>query len=1216
MKRSYRLFTLACILICCDFLLLLAVAPAWGSPGRMVLVNGKLHRILRNSEYSDNRIKYSRGHADQDWQFDDSKDPITLPALSTPWPCDANIPVYGTDSNALELFAAEGLAVFDNKIWVAYTADAECSNPSAGMATYISAFDLTPTADAPDGHWMLFPKEVGSNVRKQYYTMGAGSAHTDTPAQGWGSGAAITVFNNGVNNQLYLFSDNGVYTSGDGITWAYHNRPFSINAPRDAQHEPLDAVTINTPDGQRILIVYGYISGKHYYYDHVDAVDWNGKFGTESQAHIYNDNSDYSMYDAYDSGLFTPSGNFRARVSLTVGTKAKGNAGDNDDLAAGVLAPAVQLFGQSGEQLTTSNHNPARHAEYVYTSIDDGWGTWTWDSTRIKYFDHVNPSLMVYPWSKYQCNSDHLGSNQYPKQGMSQYIVLLGGFTWWIVDSPFAFVSDFLVPQNEVNTACTYTDADGNTQNTPPPAGIENNTNTNSSYWTLVGVVLGTPPFSTNGTTTPSLIDKLSDVSITQDSTESIDTTTEWENSLSLSVGHKITAGLFDVFKVSKSFDASYKHTWEKESGTKSTVGLEIKHTYGSGTGLEEAVGTVGWLVISAPHVYVQDWTVYGYDYKVDSDNASTALSFLPDVDCSAPSAQCLNLQTISTKGTPDFVDKYFDLRNPSASGTLFDGMGSFGYQDVYNNPDNLDYWKQPTNLDGGEVLNWQYDERWETRAGDGGTTFYPCPTGYEGCQYITKLLASSGSTDSSTYTLEKETMSGEGHTNEISLQRGSSFGGELGLDGLSLGAENSLTVGYEGKFSVNTKTTTGTGTSIDASQTVPYCLITETDCYSEVNVRPYWLHAVAEFTDDNPWIPSFFKGQTPWLLTWQITSACNVGDRNCSIGTRTSANAGAGMTGFSGTAPPPANAFGRIVNGNGGGDGGAPYSHYVIQGGRLAWVNDEGWEQSITMTADEFVPSKGVTIEVAGGSWSSSGNGSWRRSGDRWTFRTNPGVKPRVTLRLDFGSATYDLNIQKADLNGRMLAGETNTRLVLGINQLYTFYTLLQHDIDITWRWSMPPADNLTSHVMSFSGRYNSANESGKMSITGTLPADLPTFGDVEINVNGHPYVVRLITMDGFQEAFETGGDFRFSKEGLNLVIDFGRKTWSATFNKKAFQSLAPKWGSMRAKLIVGGVPWLTVKNAVFDYSANLALRRYTHQVDCIGHRDRIGHGIPYFEQ
>jgi hypothetical protein len=113
-------------------------------------------------------------------------------------------------------------------------------------------------------------------------------------------------------------------------------------------------------------------------------------------------------------------------------------------------------------------------------------------------------------------------------------------------------------------------------------------------------------------------------------------------------------------------------------------------------------------------------------------------------------------------------------------------------------------------------------------------------------------------------------------------------------------------------------------------------------------------------------------------------------------------------------------------------------------------------------------------------------------------------------------------------------------------------------------------------------------------MAIAGTLPADLPAFGDMEIDVNDHPYVVRLITMDGFQEAFETGSVFKYAKEGLILDIDFGKKTWSASFNEKAFHSLlAPRWGTVRARFIVGGVPWMTEDNAIVDYSAKLKLRQ-----------------------
>ncbi|WP_136525919.1 hypothetical protein [Geomonas ferrireducens] len=1161
-------------MLLCVSMLLLAVVQAWGSPGRMVLVNGKLHRILRNA-YSNNELRYARGHADGDWKFDSES--ITLPAFTTPWPSRTWIPKYGTNADAVETFAAEGLAVFDNKIFVAFTADADGSNHSAGMDAYVAAFDLTPTTDAPDGHWLLFPggKGGGNTEVVQYNKVAIGSARVDTPAKGWGSGAAITV----CDNQLYLFTNSGVYTSGDGTSWTYHAVPFTTNA----QHEPLDAVTLNTPDGQRILVAYGYISGQHYYYDHLDAVDWNGKFGSESQSKIHNGSN--------DGGLYDPSGHWRGRVSLSVGTKAKGNAGDNEDLAAGALAPAVQLFGQSGEQFTSSNHNPARHAEYVYTSIDGGWGTWTWDSTRVKYFDHVNPSLMVYPWSEFKCNSS------YPdRQAVRQYIALLGGYNWWITETPFAFGSDFLVPQHiDAVPACTFVDTDGKTKPTPPPAGIENVTESISKkYWTLVGVILGSPPFSRQGLPEGSnLIGELSGVDFNRSTTNTTETTTVMENTASVSVGRKITVGLLDMLHFSRSFDATYKHTWEKESGTKSSVTVAISDELGTGKQNYNVIGTRGWALFSAPHVYVQNSTLYAYDYRTDASIGGTAL-----ID--QGTGYQMDLQTISTKGRPDYVLEDFDLRDPVSKtaeypeGTKpwFKGMGSFNYGDVYDNAANLDYWMAPKNLANGEILNWQNDARWETRAGDGGTTWYPCKSTTSTC--TTDVLATSSSKRTIGYTLATESMTGSGHTNEIQVNAGMSMGGQVGLKGFSIGAENNISVGYDGRFSWNTKTTTGIGTTLAAYATTPAC--SDRKCFDRMRIRTYWLHPVASAAAEGkvPWVPTAYSSQLPWCLTWRISMACRVGEYcdDDAISMALSAPNSFGG-GISGTALPPARAFGRIVNGTGGSDGGAPYSHYVVQAGRLAWTDEDGRERRIPMTAELFDPAKGVTIEVASGSWSSSGNGSWHRSGKVWKFQSNPGAKPSVSLSLDFGSATYDLAIDKADFNGRLLAGVTQARLVLGVNQLYTFYTVLNHDINLSWRWNKPAPDDLRAHVTSFEGRYDSTNQSGKMSLAGTLPAVLPDFGDVEINVNDHPLVVRLITMDGFQEAFETGGGFKYAKEGVILEIDFGKRTWSATFNEKGFHNLlAPRWGTVRARFVVGGVPWLTEDGAVVDYSALLELR------------------------
>jgi hypothetical protein len=47
---------------------------------------------------------------------------------------------------------------------------------------------------------------------------------------------------------------------------------------------------------------------------------------------------------------------------------------------------------------------------------------------------------------------------------------------------------------------------------------------------------------------------------------------------------------------------------------------------------------------------------------------------------------------------------------------------------------------------------------------------------------------------------------------------------------------------------------------------------------------------------------------------------------------------------------------------------------------------------------------------------------------------------------------------------------------------------------------------------------------------------------------------------------------------------------TWSATFKDKCFQEdFAPRLGSLRMKVKVGGVPWYTAELPVVDFTAKL---------------------------
>jgi len=196
--------------------------------------------------------------------------------------------------------------------------------------------------------------------------------------------------------------------------------------------------------------------------------------------------------------------------------------------------------------------------------------------------------------------------------------------------------------------------------------------------------------------------------------------------------------------------------------------------------------------------------------------------------------------------------------------------------------------------------------------------------------------------------------------------------------------------------------------------------------------------------------------------------------------------------------------------------------------------------------------------------------------------------------MKIDFRSATYDLEFQKVDLSGRVPAGTTILRLVVTVSDRYKFYTELKHDVDVAWRWSLPAPDAKALHVTSIDGRYNTATKTGQTSIAGTLPEELPAFGDVEVRVNEHPYLAKLVSLADFQRAVQAGGSFKQAKEGLILYFDFGDKTWSVTFENKAFQELlAPQVGVFRTKISVGGAPWYQATNSVLDYSANLRLQK-----------------------
>jgi hypothetical protein len=1082
--------------------LLLAALPAWGKLGRGVYVNGHNYKVFLSQE---NYITVSKGDPYSGlFQVYNQADVFK----STYKVCRTYNKVPG-----------ESLAVFNNKIYYAYTADTpanptdttSCSAPGQNkMSVWVASFDLNPLATE---RWTS--NRALGQVAINYQASSA-------------SGAAITVF----DNQLYLFADSGIWTSGNGRDWAGPYPTF-----QDSHWQPLDAVTIYPPNtalynGPRILIVYGLqtqATSTLYHYNALWGATWNGKWGTGQ--------------DYFAVGSPFPSGTLQyigGTVSLTPGTASFSGWGAKE--------AAVQLFLKN----KIGSTDKVQHIEFTYGTT---LGQWRVDPTT--YGSSIS-DLFVFLNSQQECTWFLPAF-----WALRQQIFI----NWEQSGDRHAYVepSDALTPQNRDVPILACGDPGGSeTTTTEADPDDPSVLATRQHYWTLVGVILGSPPFAQNGYTAFSDYQNFSNVNFGQDSSSTVEQTNSMSNSLMVSQSTEVHAGLSETNGVGASLDLSYKHTWETANGDTVSKDLKVTRLMGTQASACTEMGRWGWALFMAPTLVYQDWKAYGYDYSPITGTGSPL-----NVD----------LHTIKVKDIPDNPDASFapvvvnfELANPGGPNDQYPGLMS-GMQ-PFSSSLNTRFWLNPG-------YTWRSDARWQTKLGEGTLPLL---------QFVP------GAGQEVSYSETTQSFESEGETTDVSLTVGLSVKAGTKINGFS----QTTKVGYAGSFRTNTKTTTGFGTQVTFGMKMRSCNYSGPNCVSDLSVQPYWLEAGA----GAPWVPTAFQSQKPWAITWKLWDMHPIGGMTITSPTcpppppttsrLVASSVDTGIAGGrAGTSLPPDHASGRVVSGMGGGLGGEPYSHYAIEGGRLAWVLNET-EERIPMTADDFDPSKGVTVEIQDMSWSlSTGNGTWTRSGDVWTFKPKGSENP-VSMKIDFGRATYALHIQRADLSGRVPAGTTIVRLLLTVNDLYMFYADLQHDVDIAWRWSQPAADAKTLHVTSFEGRYDSATQAGKASIAGTLPADLPAFGDVEVNVNEHPHVAQLVGREDFQQAAQSGGVFKYAKEGLILVFDFGNKTWSATFNGKAFhEMLAPRVGMLRTQVSVGGVPRYKAENAVLDYSANLTLSK-----------------------
>ncbi len=1134
MRRTHRLALLLCAPI-----LLLPLLPAWGEPGRGIVGDdGNTHRVSINSS---GYIAIDVGKPVNGY-FPNTGIPSSYQTYTSNYQvCREAVMVPGP---------GESLAEFDAKIYYTYVADTPSQDAQGNYADSSCTHNANPGLSA----WVAVYHEKD---KKWLYNRYLGPVHTDNPGRGTGAGAAVVVF----NSEVYVFTDSRTYKSTDGYAWDATDPPVY----NDFSYEPLDAITIYPPiwgkagtpgEGDpRVLIVYGRQTAAGDSYSQLLSGLWDGNAG--------------SGLSLVQSITDIPSSGF---ASLTSGTV------DSPDLNGwGQRVPVVQLFEKMKPIYSLHAAGTIKHWENFYYYY---WGTlvtgpsWHADTQTYPAYGSTVDRLLVFPQYVAECVDDARASFQDLRQWIQVNWLDLG------TQKQLAFKSDALVPRNENNQPLSLTKCGnygGATTDTTAGDPIDPEVlKTRMHYWTLVGVILGTPPFSVNDYTSSSDFGPFSNVIYGTDDSHAVSSDTTSSNAVVASAGGEIHGGIKGVFKVSASFDWSFKKAWIENFGDSSTQTVTKRDDFGTARSAYSELGKWGWAVFNAPTLVVQNWEAFAYDYNPSTGTGS-------DLDES--------ITTFQQNGST-YQKAAFELENPGGPNDtypgLLKGMGPFSCsRDLYG------WYRFPAG-----VSSWETDSRWVTKLGE-KNVLNPDEASWPTLgQYLElklqpmQFVPASGS--STTYTQSGLHYDTEGGMTNFNFNVGANFSAGTATNGASVNAK----VGYEGSFGWSTKTSTAIGTQISFSLDMKSCNDPGPGCVSGLTVQPYWLMAKSGDAGARaPWIPTAYQNDRPWAITWKAYGATPTPTSSLSCGTPVTATLAASRLANdsrAGTAPPPSEAFGRIVSGNGGDEPGDKYSHYVIQGGHLSWV-ETGTEERIPMTADDFDPAKGVSLEVPAFSWSSSsGNGTWSRHGNVWSFRPNGNVRQnRVTLTLDFDAASYDLNLEKANFNGAVPAGSTIVNLILTINQKYAFFTPLNHDINIAWRWSQqaPNADKM--HVTSFQGRYDTARQSGKVSIAGTLPAILPAFGDLSVDVNGHPYLAQLINLNGFQQAFEDGGAIHFARRGLIVDVDFGKKTWSATFNGNAFQELLPVMGNFRANISVGGAPLAQAEGAVWDYSAQLKLHQ-----------------------
>lgn len=1070
--------------------ILMAGVAALANTTRGVYVNGKVHYFTLPNDDETSRVQHQAG--------------VPNPPSSWLWSAQET---QSTPLNAGYTYMytwGEGTAVLNNKIYY-FPIGVPGGNTNNGRKVYCAAFDLPSNA-------------FETNV----ITLGSVNA-------GYiGVGSAAVTFSPPEQNQstIYVFTDNNIFTSGDGVNWSAHGPLVSTSN----MVEPLDAIVFYPPDSDPMIMVV-YMKQESYYQDFgLYAAIWNGHFGTAPTWTQLT--ADYR----YDAG------------ALFLGT-----AGASSPYHAGAKQTCVQLFADSSEGF--------QRWEYAYGASG---GTWTKDSSAWSPSDY-NYSVRAFPWYEVECsqNCTEPSCNEIQRQ----HFVLNwdktkrseGERSGW---TEMAVTSDALVPINNTDLPVNCSAWGGSTTATNASDGdTSEDAQTYRKYWTLVGVILGSPPFALNGWEGFELED-FSNVTYGSSTSGEVSHEEERENQLMFSAGAAVMGGIAHLFEVEDELDLGYKYGWQASHETTTTSTKGFDQTFGtslSNTQDTDEMGKYGWAIFNVPTMMVQDYAVYAYDFNVNGPHPTDP----SDPNDPDKNGTYINQDLHSTQILTDnmmVVPKAFELANPGGPNDtvpgLMAGMGTFS---------------KSTDLGWWAACPWAWESKtspWSLFLGDG--------TLGEGS--IDPLTYVNGAGKSVFFSQEQEDLQTAGSTSDIDISNKTQISVGTKLKGFKA----SLSAGYECHFASSVTNSTSWEKTITADLEMKPG--SASDDIKSLTVQPYILKASNSSNSQlAPWIPTNYNAQQPWCMTWKVTGYSTYG------GTQ------AGMS------APPDSGSGTVVGGSGGRGEGAEEassskgSSYSIKGGRMTWVGANGNTLVPAVTADDFDPNSGASVHLNGYSISAVPSlGKWSRNGEIWKYKTKESAKHDVVvLKLDFGSHTWDLDLSKAELSSCIPPSRADLRINLIVNGKYKFHAVVEPQIKTSWdlKVAATPAEDV--EVTRYLGEYDSAKGEGSITLKGNLPGNLEEFGDMSFNVNGHQFNASLISLKDYDKSVSKGKELVYDNGGLHLVVNFGKGTWKAEFKKEAFHPLlAPLWGHSKIRVLVGGMTVYSMEHAITDHTTKPSFR------------------------